>query len=155
MRIEESIDIDCPADEAFAFFDDRANDRLWMDAVTESEWIDPDQATGIGRKGRMMMNVFGEREYADEVNLYVPGRKVGHRMVSGSMVFDTSCQSEPLTDTRTRVTVTYEPKNLPGGPVAKLFQPLILRGVRRNYRQDLRRLKELLEDRSRDDHPGM
>jgi hypothetical protein len=39
----------------------------------------------------------------------------------------------------------YEPERLPGGVVGKLMAPLTARIVRRNFRADLARLKDILE----------
>jgi hypothetical protein len=41
--------------------------------------------------------------------------------------------------------VLYEPERLPGGVVGRLTAPLTARIVRRTFRADLARLKELLE----------
>ena len=149
MKIEESIIIDRPADEVFAFFDDRRNDSRWMGAVVESEWLDPAAPTKVGRRGRMVMKVFGTREFSDAVTEYGPGRRVGHRSVSGSVAVHSACAAEPVAE-GTRATLSWEPEHLPGGRLGALAtQPLLTRTIRRNYRADLIRLKSLLEDDGR------
>lgn len=145
MKVEESILIDRSPEEVFAYFDDRANDARWMGSVIESEWLDRDTPSGVGRRGRMVMDAMGRREFVDEVTDYEPGRRVAHRAVSGSMVIHTACIAEPSED-GCRVTVSYEPERLPGGPFGRLLAPLTARVVRRNYRSDLQNLKALLED---------
>ncbi len=144
MRVEESITINRSPEEVFAFFDNRANDKRWMESVIESEWLDSATPTGVGRRGRMVMNAMGRREFLDEVTEYEPGRRVAHRAVSGPMVIHTACIAEPAGD-GSRVTVTYEPERLPGGVLGRLMAPLTSMIVRRNYRADLARLKEILE----------
>lgn len=144
MKVEESIYVDRSPEDVFAFFDARANDKRWMAAVIDSEWVDPAAATGLGRRGRMVMNAMGRREFDDEVTGYEPGRLVAHRASSGTMVVHTACIAEPAGD-GCRVTVTYEPERLPGGIFGKLLAPITSRVIRRNYRADLARLKELLE----------
>ncbi len=59
MSVEESIVIDRPPQEVSAFFEDRANDARWMASVVESEWLDQDVPTGVGRRGRMVMKLHG------------------------------------------------------------------------------------------------
>lgn len=59
MRIEESIIIDRPSEEVFAFLEVRANDSAWMASVVESEWLHPAArdtvgAMGVGRRDRMV-----------------------------------------------------------------------------------------------------
>jgi uncharacterized membrane protein len=146
MRIEESITINRSAEDVFAFFDDRRNDHRWMGSVVESEWIDPGASTDVGRRGRMVMNVFGTREFSDAVTEYEPGRRVAHRSVSGSVAVRSACLAEPVAE-GTRATFSWEAEHLPGGRLAALgLQPLLARAVRRGYRADLARLKRLLED---------
>lgn len=144
MKVEESILIHRSPEEEFAFFDDRTNDRRWMASVVESEWFDPAAPTGVGRRGRMVMEAMGRREFADEVTEYEPGRLVAHRSVSGPMVIHTACIAEPAGE-GCRVTVTYNPERLPGGVLGRMMAPLTSRIVRRNYRADLARLKDILE----------
>jgi uncharacterized membrane protein len=144
MKIEESIIIERPPDEVFAFFDDRTNDPRWLSSVFESQWLDPGETTGVGRRGRAVMDVMGRREFHDEVTRYEPGRLVEHRQVSGPVVMDTACIAEPH-GSGTHVTVTYVPKRFPGGILGWLAAPFAAKTVRRMYRGDLARLKELLE----------
>ena len=144
MRIEESIIIDRPPEEVFAFFSVRTNDPVWMATVIESEWLDAAAPMGVGRRGRMVMKAMGRREFLDEVTEYEPGRRIAHRMVSGPMEMVTACIAEPAGN-GCRATVLYEPERLPGGVVGKLMAPLTARIVRRNFRADLARLKDILE----------
>jgi uncharacterized membrane protein len=145
MRIEESIEIKRPPEEVFAFFDDRRNDNRWMETVVSSEWIDEGESTALGRRGRMVMYAPRLTEFEDEVTEYEPARGVGHRSVSKSMTIFTACYADPVPG-GTRATVVFEPERLPGGPLGKLAAPFIARTVRRNYRADLARLKQILED---------
>ncbi|MGH8952575.1 MAG: SRPBCC family protein, partial [Acidimicrobiia bacterium] len=145
MRIEESIVISRPPEKVFAFFDNRRNDNRWMDTVVSSEWIDRDGPTALGRRGRMVMYAPRLTEFEDEVTEYEPGSRVGHRSVSTSMIVFTACYADPVPG-GTRATVVFEPERLPGGVFGKLAAPLVARTVRRNYRADLARLKQILED---------
>jgi uncharacterized membrane protein len=144
MRVEESIFIDRPPEAVFGFLSVRSNDPLWMAAVTESEWLDPDAPMGVGRRGRMVMNAMGRREFLDEVTEYEPGRQIAHRSVAGPMQIRTACITEPAGN-GCRATVLYEPERLPGGLVGRLMAPSTTRIVRRNFRADLARLKHILE----------
>jgi uncharacterized membrane protein len=145
MRIEENIVIKRPPEEVFAFLDDRRNDSRWMEAVEASEWIDGEGPTALGRRGRIVMHTPRLTEYEDEVTEYEPGRRVGHRMVSDSMVMFTACYADPVPG-GTKATLVFEPERLPGGSFGKLAAPFVARKVRRDYRADLARLKKILED---------
>jgi uncharacterized membrane protein len=144
MRIEESITIKRPPEEVFAFFTDRDNDSQWMETVVSSEWLDEEGATSLGRRGRIVMHAPRLTEFQDEVTEYEPGRRVGHRMVSSSMIMFTACYADPVPG-GTRATVVFEPERLPGGLFGKLTAPFVAHTVRRNYRADLARLKQILE----------
>jgi uncharacterized membrane protein len=144
MRIEESIIINRPPADVFGFFDDRSNDSRWMDTVVSSEWIDERDETTLGRRGRMVMHAPRLTDFEDEVIEYEPGRRVGHRSVSDSMVIRTACHADPAPG-GTRATLVFEPERLPGGPFSWLVAPFVARSVRRNYQRALSRLKQLLE----------
>jgi len=147
MKVEESITIDRPPEEVFDFFADRSNDPVWMASVYESEWLDPDAPMAVGRRGRMLMGAMGRREFTDVVTEYEPGRRVGHRSVSGAMEIYTACTAEQAGQ-GCRATVVYDPVRLPGGMLGRLTAPLTSRIVRRNFRADLARLKDILEEKA-------
>jgi uncharacterized membrane protein len=144
MRVEESIIIDRPPEAVFEFISVRSNDPMWMASVTESEWLDPAAPMEVGRRGRMVMNAMGRREFLDEVTEYEPGRRIAHRSVAGPMQIRTACIAESA-GTGCRATVLYEPLRLPGGLLGRMTSPLTARIVRRNFRTDLARLKDILE----------
>jgi uncharacterized membrane protein len=147
MRVEESIIIGRPPEDVFGFLSARTNDPVWMASVTESEWLDPAEPIGVGRRGQIVMKAMGRREFLDEVTEYEPGRRIAHRMVSGPMQMLTACIAEPAGN-GCRATVLYEPERLPGGVVGRMTSPLTAKIVRRNFRADLARLKDILEAES-------
>lgn len=156
-RIAESIDINRPCEEVFAYLEDRANDPAWMAAVRESHWLDTGGAgtpgvDGVGRRGRMLMRIQGRTvEFVDEVSEYEPGRVIAHRTVQGPFPLHSACRCDP-TETGCRATVVGEAEQFVRGPLRWLLEPFIARGVRRGFRTDLARLKQILE--SRDQAPA-
>jgi uncharacterized membrane protein len=147
MRVEESIFIDRPPEAVFGFLLVRSNDPVWMASATESEWLDPAAPMGVGRRGRMVMDAMGRREFLDEVTEYEPGRRIAHRSVAGPRAIRTACIAEPAGN-GCCATVVYQPERLPGGVMGRLTAPLTARIVRRNFRADLARLKHILEAES-------
>ena len=144
MRIEESIVIDRAPEDVFDFFSLRSNDVVWMGVVEESEWLEPARAAGLGRRGRMVIKAGRRRsEYVDEVTAWEPGRLVAHRTVEGPMALNTACAAEPAGEGRCRATVTAATE--PNGVLARLTDPIVARAMRRSFRGDLARLKEILE----------
>ena len=144
MRVEESIFVDRPPEAVFGFLSVRSNDPVWMASLIESEWLDPTAPMGVGRRGRMVMNAMGRREFLDEVTEYEPGRRIAHRSVAGPMEIHITCIAEPAGN-GCRATVLYEPQRLPGGVLGRMTAPLTARIVRRNFRADLARLKDILD----------
>ena len=145
MRIEESIVIDRPRAEVFAYLADRRHDAEWMGSVVESEWLDDMAPLSVGRRGRMTLKVFGKRtETIDEVSEFVPGERVAHRTVKGTFLLNTACLTA-AEGSGTRTTVTAEADSLLGGRLGRLADPLIARAMRRGFKADLRRLKGIVE----------
>lgn len=145
MRIEESIVIERPCGEVFDFIAIRRNDAAWIGTVLESEWLDPGEGVAVGRRGRMVLKLFGRRRPTiDEVTAYEPGRRLAHRTIEGSLQLNTACLTAEQ-GTGCRTTVVAETDRLPGGAVGRLAAPFIAAGLRRGFKADLARLKNLLE----------
>jgi len=145
MRIEESIVIDRSPQEVFDYLKVRSNDGTWMASVEESEWLEPGTKPGVGARGRMVMKNLGRRvEYIDEVTKYEPGRVIAHRTVEGPIALETACLTESEGD-RCRATVVAEADRFASGPLGAVINPFLARGLRRAFRADLARLKEILE----------
>jgi uncharacterized membrane protein len=64
--------------------------------------------------------------------------------VAGAIAIRTACIAEPA-GRGCRASVLCEPQRLPGGVVGRLTAPLTARMVRRNFRADLVRFKDILE----------
>jgi uncharacterized membrane protein len=149
-RIAESIIINRPCEQVFSYLEDRVNDPSWMVSVRESHWLDTGGTgapgpTGIGRRGRMVMRIQGRTvEFIDEVSEYEPGRRIAHRTVKGPFPLNTACVCDPVAG-GCRATVVGEAERLVRGPFGWLVEPLVARSVRRSFRADLARLKQLLE----------
>lgn len=150
MRIEESIVINRAPEDVFAFLAVRNNDPVWMSAVVESEWLESVATLAPGRRGRMAMKMFGRRaEYVDEVTAYEPGRRIAHQTIEGPFDLNTACLCEPA-DGGCRAMVVAEAERMFG----RLLDPLVARLMRRGFRADLARLKEILEGDARGRPPA-
>jgi uncharacterized membrane protein len=149
MRIEESIVIDRPCDEVFAFLEARDNDARWMTAVRASAWLEPGDRAGVGRRGRMTLrSLAGTQEYVDEVIDFELGRRIAHRTVDGPIQLGTACLTAPA-GTGCRATVVAEATHLGElavpGIIGRLASPVLTLLLRRGFRADLARLKGILE----------
>jgi len=134
----------------FAFLAIRSNDAVWMAAVVESQWLDADAGDpaapiGVGRRGRMVMKLPGRRaEFIDEVIEYEPGRRIAHPTVQGPIPLRTACLCEPAGDA-CRATVVGEVDPIPGGVFGRLAAPVVTGVIRRGFKTDLAKLKNILE----------
>jgi magnesium-protoporphyrin O-methyltransferase len=145
MRVEASTVIRRSAEEVFTFLEQRANDTIWMASVIESQWVDSGGTPRLGRRGRMVIKLFGRRmNFLDEVTDYVPGRRIAHRTVEGPLPLKTACICEPAKDGCV-ATVVGELDRLPGGWVGSLASPLVGPIIQKGFTADLARLKALLE----------
>lgn len=91
------------------------------------------------------MKSLGRRaEYIDEVTEYQPGRLIAHRVVEGPIQLNTACITEPSGE-GCRTTVVAEADAFIPGPIGKLANPLVAGIVRRSFKADLARLKNILE----------
>jgi hypothetical protein len=151
MEVHESVIIQRRPEDVFAFLEVRSNDADWMASVVTSEWLvsgggEPAERIGIGRRGRMVMRILGrDAEFIDEVSEYEPGRRIAHRTVSGPMPLNTACICELAEGGACRATVVGVTERLPGGLIGRAAAPIFAMVIRRGFRADLARLKNILE----------
>ena len=147
MRVEQSAIIRRTPDEVFTFLENRANDTAWMKSVMQSEWLDSSGAARVGRRGWMVIKIFGRRsKFIDEVTEYVPGRRIAHRTIEGPFRLNTACICEPA-EHGCLATVVGEVDRVPGGWIGRLTTSFVGRVIQHGFKADLARLKALLEPR--------
>lgn len=150
MKVEESIIINRSPNDVFKYLEVRSHDADWMEAVVESEWLDSRASDsvapiGIGGHGRTVMQLPGCRAaFVDEVTEYKLGRRIAHRTVEGPVPLNTACICEPAGD-GCRATVVGEVHRLPDGVLGQLAEPAVALVMRRGFKADLARLKDILE----------
>jgi hypothetical protein len=145
MRVERSAIIQRTPDEVFTFLENRANDTAWMKSVIQSEWLDSSSAARVGRRGRLVIKIFGRRnKFIDEVTEYVPGRRIAHRTIEGPFPLNTACICEP-SEHGCLATVVGELDRVPGGWIGRLATPFVGWIIQHGFKADLARLKALLE----------
>ena len=145
MRVVQSEVIHRSPDEVFTFLENRANDTAWMRSVMQSEWLDSTDTFRVGRRGRMVIKIFGRRaNFIDEVTDYVPGRRIAHRTIKGPFPLNTACICEPE-EHGCIATVVGELDRIPGGWAGKVAEPFVRRIIQHGFKADLGRLKALIE----------
>jgi uncharacterized membrane protein len=139
VNVEESVTIDCPIEEIYAFWRNLENLPRFMrhlesvECVTEtlSRW----RAKGPGGT---------EAEWNAEIINEVPNKVIGWRSLEGSDVVSAgSVHFDEADDgTRVRIRLQYNP---PGGKVGAAVARLMGRDPATEIREDLQQFKQLAE----------
>jgi uncharacterized membrane protein len=144
IRVEESVIINRPLDEVFAFVADQTNAPKWQTGLVDVQRL-TDRPLGIGTRHRFVRTFMGRKvEGSNEFTEYEPNRKVVFRNATGSTNFKGEYMVEPDGD-GTRLTSIVE---IWSSGVLNLAEPLMKRGFQRDVETNLTDLKVLLESRS-------
>lgn len=142
-RIRESVHINRPVDEVFAYATDPANQTLIASNMIEYDLDAPSMAKGARASGTT--RVAGKRiNWTSEVTEYDEGSRVEIRSIDAPMDFEIAWSYEQDGDA---TLVTFE-QTVPdtGGFFGKLTDPIVTKMYSRDVRSNLENLKTLLED---------
>lgn len=140
VKLEDSIFIQHPLEQTFAFVADPANLPRWQSGVVEVRADANEPALGARHvEVRSIMGVHVEQTV--EIVAYEPNRRLDVKVVDGPLSLQVG-HSFGARDGGTTIDVVGE------GDVGALFRMaefLVARALKRQARQDFERLKELLE----------
>jgi hypothetical protein len=126
--------IDRPPADVAAYACDPDNATEWYENIKAVEWRSP-RPLAVGTRLAFVASFLGRRlEYTYEVRELVPGERFVMATAEGPFPMETT------------YTFAEADRGEPSG-FAKVAAPVMARAMRRANRQDLRRLKELLEAR--------
>lgn len=141
--VKESIRIDRPVEEVFAYATDPAHQTLIASNLIDFE-LDRDRMEK-GARASGTTRVAGKRvEWTSEVTEYHEGRRVEIRSVDAPMRFHITWTYEPDGD-GTLVTFEQEAGEL-GGFFGRIADPVVTKMYSRDLRGNLENLKILLEE---------
>jgi uncharacterized membrane protein len=141
-RIEESIHIDRPVSDVFAFATDPANQTL---IAANMIAFDVDGPMEKGARPEGVTKVAGRRvEWTSEVTEFEQDRRMEIRSLEAPMDFHITWTYEPDGD-GTRVGFVQEVPSV-GGFFGRMSDPLVTKLYGRDVRANLENLKLLLED---------
>ena len=141
--VEESLVINRPRSEVFAFAVDPANVLLYSSNLTEYEKTS-DGPVGRGTTYRGLTRVAGKSiPWTSELVEFEEGRRFVNRSVESPMAWEIEATHEDF-DGGTKVTFHQEIGAL-GGFFGKLADPLVTRLYAKDVRSNLEKMKELLE----------
>ena len=142
----QSVVIERPLEEVFAFVADRENDALWAPVVTETRKTS-EGPLSVGTTYEQSGRFLGRNlEMLFEVTEYEPNHKIGQRLITSGPLRATSLFSVEAVSGGTRVTLTGEAQA--GGFFWLLPDRIMLLPAQRIMGVALTNLKELLEARS-------
>ena len=141
---EESVVIDKPVDEVFAFFADPENAPVYMTNVMDYELVSGEGGKE-GSVSRATVKVAGRRiELTEELARVEPGRDQHRRSVKSPIRYETVYRFEPV-ETGTRVTFHQDTEDV-GNFFGRFTQPVVEKLYARDVRNNLEHAKQLLEE---------
>jgi uncharacterized protein YndB with AHSA1/START domain len=141
IKMEQSIVINCPREQVFAFIANPENETKWQADLAESKFTTTGPV-GVGTKGRDLRRFMGRQiETTWEITEYQPSHKMAFRVITGPIPFQALYTFESKMD-GTKLTFSAQAKTK---GFSKLFDPLVNRMGQKQYERDLAALKTVLE----------
>ena len=142
VDVRTEIVIDRPRDRVAAYAGDPSNAPAWYVNIESVEWVTP-PPLAVGSRLAFVARFLGRRlAYTYEIVELVPGERLVMRTAEGPFPMETTYTWEPAGDGKTRMTLRN--RGEPAG-FSRLVAPMMAGSMRRANRNDLARLKELLE----------
>jgi uncharacterized membrane protein len=143
MTIHETIEIDRPPQEVFAYLDDLTRHPEWQEQLLDVE-VETPGPTHVGTRAKQTRRVpGGKRTFTLEVVEHDPPNRAAFRVVDGPVRPHGEALLTPLDEgARTRYAIDFE---VDGHGLGKLIAPLVRRDAAKQMPQNLKRLKQRLE----------
>ena len=142
VDVQTEIEIDRPRQEVATYGADPDNATAWYQNIRSVEWK-TDRPLGVATQVAFVANFLGRRlAYTYDVSELVAGERLVMRTADGPFAMETTYTWQETPNGSTRMTLRN--RGEPSG-FSKVAAPIMSRAMRRANRNDLRRLKELLE----------
>jgi hypothetical protein len=140
-RIEESVEIHCPVEKAFAFTTDAASWNKWQTTIPEAE-LTSKGPVGVGTTFKGTNHLMGRTmKWTAQVIEYEKNRKFGKNITSGSVFIEQHNTYEP-TNGGLKFTLVYDVKV---NGFLKILSPMIVSSIHKELKKSLGNLKQILE----------
>jgi uncharacterized protein YndB with AHSA1/START domain len=150
VDIRTEIEIDRPRTEVARYAADPNNATEWYENVERVEWKPARQKKrplGVGSRVEFVGALLGRRlSYTYEVREFVPLERLVMRTADGPFAVETTYTWEDTAEGATRMTLRN--RGEPSGFSSRMAAPLMASAMRRANRNDLARLKQILEAES-------
>jgi uncharacterized membrane protein len=142
VDVRSEIVIDRPRQQVAAYASDPDNATAWYENIERVDWRTP-RPLAVGTRLAFVARFLGRRlEYTYEVREWVPGERFVMSTAEGPFPMETTYTWSDAAESGTAMTLRN--RGEPAG-FAKVAAPMMARAMRRANRQDLRRLKAILE----------
>jgi uncharacterized protein YndB with AHSA1/START domain len=143
QTFENTVTIQKPAEEVFAFLADFANIPTWNYAIEETHKTSSGPV-GVGTRYRQTRSVPSTSTESFEVTIFEPGRRLAIQGQIGPFQAAISYELNAAADTTTLVNrVELDPS----APMLRLIAPLATSRVKTAVAQNLSKLRQVLEER--------
>jgi uncharacterized protein YndB with AHSA1/START domain len=141
ITVEAEIVINCPVEVVFAAITDIASLPKWQPSITDSRQTTPGPV-GVGTRGINARTVMGQRvETTFEVTAFIPNQTLAVRSLTGPVSYELRYTLTPVAGgTQLHEILQGEPKGF-----FKVAEPLLANMLKKEFAEDLARLKALLE----------
>jgi uncharacterized membrane protein len=145
QRVNESIEVQAPVDEVFAYWSNFENFPKFMQNIEEV------RMTGEDTSHWRVMGPLGKSVAFDAKTTEMdPNRGIGWNTVDGEVMTSGEVRFEEVQPDRTRVEVTMNYSDPPGGKVGEAAAE-VLQNPEREMREDLQNFAKLVERSELDD----
>ena len=142
VRVENSVVINQPIEEVFAFLSNAENDPVWQAQIQEAK-VTSDGPIGVGSTIAQKAHFLGRGiEIEAEITEYERNRKFAWKSTSGPIPSEGQNIFETTGEGQTKFTIVAD---LDIGGFFKLAEPLVARSARRQTEANLANLKDILE----------
>jgi uncharacterized membrane protein len=142
-HIEESIIINRPIEEVFAYVSDFRNTAQWQSGVVDVR-VTPEGPMGVGTQATVVRAFLGRRlEMTVEMIEYEPPTKQAFKAISGPPTTNWRRFEPTAEGTKLSQVIDFH-----AGGFFALAEPLVARSIRRAVHGGLADLKDLLESRT-------
>ena len=142
IDVRTEVEIDRPRADVAAYAADPSNATEWYENIETSEWRTP-KPLAVGSRVAFVARFLGRRlEYTYEVRELVPGERLVMSTDEGPFPMETTYTWEDAPGGGTRMTLRN--RGEPAG-FSRVAAPMMTAAMRRANRNDLARLKALLE----------
>jgi uncharacterized membrane protein len=140
--IRESIEIERPPEDVFAYLDQLERHTEWQDNLVEAK-VQTEGPPGVGTRVAETRRVpGGPRPFTYEITEHDPPRRFAFRVVEGPVRPVGTVTVDPAGEGRSRVTLELA---FEGHGLGKLLAPMARRNAAKTVPQDQVRLKQRLE----------